>query len=66
MDQDLVSYVADNASAEAKADEKYNMHLNALSSARNGILEKRSETFFENVKDVLLPTLDKEVFSLSL
>ena len=66
MDQDLVSYVTENASAETKADEKFNMHLNALSSARTGILEKQPATYFENVKDVFLPILDKEVFSLSL
>ena len=37
------------------------MYMNALISARKGILEKQPETYLENVKDVLLPILDKEV-----
>jgi cysteinyl-tRNA synthetase len=61
MDQDLIPYITQNASPEAKADEKFSMHLNALNSARKGILEKNPETYFDNVKDVLLPILDKEV-----
>ena len=61
MDQDLVTYVNQNASAETKCEEKFTMHLNALLSARKGILNKTPETYFENVKDVFLPILDKEV-----
>jgi len=38
------------------------MHLNALNSARKGILEKNPETYFDNVKDILLSILDKEVY----
>lgn len=63
MDQDLMSYIHEHATPEAKIDEKFNMHVNALNSARTGILEKHADTYYEKVKDVLLPVLDKEVRS---
>lgn len=51
---------------EAKKDEKFPMHVNALRAARNAILEKNPTIYFENVKDVYLPILDKEVFVLNI
>ena len=39
------------------------MHINALTIARQAILEKNPSTYFDNVKDVYLPILDKEVAS---
>ena len=39
--------------------------VNSLKAARNAILEKNPTTYFENVKDVYLPILDKEVFVLN-
>ena len=63
MDQDLLTYIHEHATPEAKTDEKFNMHVNALNSARTGILEKDHDTFYEKVKDVFLPVLDKEVRS---
>ena len=46
---------------EAKNDEKFSMHVKALKIARTAILSKDPATYFENVKDVYLPILDKEV-----
>ena len=63
MDQELLTYIQEHATPEAKTDEKFNMHVNALNSARTGILEKRPDTYYEKVKDVFLPALDKEVRS---
>jgi hypothetical protein len=65
MDQDLMTYIHANATPEAKADEKFNMHINALNSARTGILETHPDTYYEKVKDILLPALDKEVCFLA-
>jgi hypothetical protein len=58
---DFRSFVDKNATLEAKKDEKYTMHVNALTVARKAILDKDPATYFENVKDVYLPILDKEV-----
>ena len=64
MKDDFTAFVEKNATMEAKKDEKFTMHVNSLNSARNAILEKNPTTYFENIKDVYLPILDKEVFIL--
>jgi hypothetical protein len=61
MQDDFSSFVDKNATLEAKKDEKYTMHVNALTVARNAILDKDPATYFESVKDIYLPILDKEV-----
>ena len=61
MRDDFSSFVDENATLEAKKDEKYTMHVNALTVARKAILDKDPATYFENVKDIYLPILDKEV-----
>jgi hypothetical protein len=61
MQDDFASFIDKNATLEAQKDEKFTMHVNALKSARTGILEKNPSTYFENIKDVYLPILDKEV-----
>lgn len=63
MSDDFSTYVEKNATEEAKKDEKYNMHLNSLREARNAILKTDPATYFEKVKDVYLPILDKEVLA---
>jgi cysteinyl-tRNA synthetase len=59
MQDDFLKLI-DNATPEAKKDEKFSMHINALKTARTAILEKDSTTYFTKVKDVYLPILDKE------
>lgn len=61
MQDDLASFIDKNATAEAKKEEKYTMHVNALTIARRAILEQNPATYFEGVQDVYLPILDKEV-----
>ena len=61
MKDDFTEFVEKNATMETKRDEKFSMHVNSLTAARNAILEKNPTTYFENVKDVYLPILDKEV-----
>jgi hypothetical protein len=61
MKDNFSTFVDKNATLEAKKDEKFTMHVNALKSARVAILEKNPATYFENVRDVYLPILDKEV-----
>ena len=61
MQDDFSSFVDNNATLEAKKDEKYTMNVNALTVARKAILDKDPATYFENVKDIYLPILDKEV-----
>jgi hypothetical protein len=61
MNDDLVAFVDKSATLEAKKDEKFTMHVNALKSARTAILEQNPVTYFDNVRDVYLPILDKEV-----
>lgn len=61
MKDDFAAFVDKNATLEAKKDEKFTMHVNALTSARAAILEKNPATYFDNVRDVYLPILDKEV-----
>jgi hypothetical protein len=61
MKDDFAAFIDKNATLEAKKDEKFTMHVNALKSARTAILEKNPATYFDNVRDVYLPILDKEV-----
>src|SRR6202035_5137422 len=61
MKDDLATFVDKNATPDAKKDEKFTMHVNALNSARGAILERNPETYFSKVRDVYLPILDKEV-----
>jgi len=63
MQDDLSGFIDKNATAEAKKDEKFTMYVNALTLARKAILEENPATYFEGVKDVYLPILDKEVTS---
>jgi hypothetical protein len=58
---DFTTFVNEHATADAKKDEKFSMHVNALKSALSAINERNPETYFTKVKDVYLPTLDKEV-----
>jgi len=60
MTEDFSAYVEKNATAEAKKDEKFSMHLKSLNVARHAILTKNEATYFDDVKDVYLPILDKE------
>jgi hypothetical protein len=61
MQDDFTAFIDKNATMEAKKDEKFTMHINSLKSARNAILDKNPTTYFDNVRDVYLPILDKEV-----
>lgn len=61
MQDDLASFIDKNTTAEAKKDEKFTMHVNALTIARKAILEQNPATYFEGVQDVYLPILDKQV-----
>lgn len=61
MQDDFMAFVEKNATLEAKRDEKFTMHLNAMRLARAAILEKNPSTYFESIKDIYLPVLDKEV-----
>jgi hypothetical protein len=61
MQDDFPAFVANNATLEAKQEDKFTMHINALTIARNAILEKNPSTYFDGVKDVYVPILDKEV-----
>jgi cysteinyl-tRNA synthetase len=60
MTDDLNAYVEANATPEAKKEEKFSMYLKSLNVARNAILTKNQATYFEDVKDIYLPILDKE------
>ena len=61
MKDDFATFIDKNATLEAKKDEKFTMYVNALKFARTAILEKNPSTYFDNVRDVYLPILDKEV-----
>jgi hypothetical protein len=61
VDVDFTTFVNEHATADAKKDEKFSMHVNALKSALSAINERNPETYFTKVKDVYLPILDKEV-----
>ena len=61
LKDDFITFVEKHATLEAQKDEKFSMHVTALKNARNAILEKDPKTYFDNVKDVYLPILDKEV-----
>ena len=61
MTDDFTAFAEKNATMEAKRDEKFSMHVISLKAARNAILEKNPATYFDGIKDVYLPILDKEV-----
>jgi hypothetical protein len=61
LNEDFESFIENNATLVAKSDEKFSMHVKALRIARTAINTKDPATYFENVKDVYLPVLDKEV-----
>ena len=61
MGDDFSTFVEKNATLEAKKDEKFAMHINALKLARTAILQKDPKTYFDSVKDIYLPVLDEEV-----
>jgi hypothetical protein len=61
MKDDFAAFVEKSATPDAKKDEKFAMHVNALASARSAILERKLETYFSKVRDIYLPILDKEV-----
>jgi hypothetical protein len=61
IQDDFTIFLDKNATVEARKDEKFSMHVNALKTARTAILEKDPATYFEKVKDVYLPILDKQV-----
>ena len=61
MQDDLANFIDKNTTAEVKKDEKFTMHVNALTIARKAILEQNPATYFEGVQDVYLPILDKQV-----
>ena len=64
MSEEVLPFIEKNATLEAKADEKFQMHVTALKLARQAILEKSPSTYFESIKDIYLPVLDKEVHFL--
>lgn len=61
LKDDFTTFVEKYATVEAQEDEKFSMNVTALKNARSAILGKDPKTYFENVKDVYLPILDKEV-----
>ena len=64
LKDDFTAFVEKNARMEAKKDEKFTMHVNSLKAARSAIFEKNPTTYFDSIKDVYLPILDKEVLVL--
>jgi ferritin len=61
MHDDLATYIEKHATPEAKKKDKFQTYVNELTSARAAILEKNPSTYFQQIRDVFVPLLDKEV-----